>query len=118
MALFTAHALSPTRCLGHFPRTFLRLPVFEGEAEPLARAPRWLAHFQFRDVTLALPFLPVTTKKETIRQSKEILDIETANGIVVSDPQAKHYMKDLDDSLWVHLVENSPLVLLFGRTVQ
>ena len=36
-----------TRCVGLFPRTFHRLPVLEGEAGPLARAPLWRAHIPF-----------------------------------------------------------------------
>ena len=50
----------------------------------------------------------------SIRQSSKILDIQTANGVVVSDTQATVYIKELGASLWVHLVEDSPSVLL-GR---
>ena len=45
----------------------------------------------------------------------KILDIQTANGIVVSDTQVKVYTNDLDAYLWVHLVEDAPSALSLGR---
>ena len=57
-------------------------------------------------------------EKKTIRQSSTILDIQTANGIVVSDTQAKVYIKEFGACPWVHLVEDSPSVLSLGRSRQ
>ena len=54
-------------------------------------------------------------EKMTIRQSNKILDIPTASGIVVSDTQAKGYIKELGVHLWVHLVKDSPSLLSLGR---
>ena len=51
-------------------------------------------------------------EKKTIRQSSKILDIQTANDIVLSDTQAKGLHNNY---LWVHLVEDSPSVLSMGR---
>ena len=62
-------------------------------------------------------WLPSLNKKEqkNVRQSSNILDIQTANGIVVWDTRAKVYIKEFGAHLWVHLVEDSPSVLLLGR---
>ena len=51
------------------------------------------------------------TEKKTIRRPSSILDIQTANGIVVSDTQAKVYIKELGAYLWIHLVKDFPSVL-------
>ena len=51
-----------------------------------------------------------TKEKKTVRQSRKILHIETANGIAVSDTQAKVYIKELGASIWVQVVEDSPSV--------
>ena len=48
------------------------------------------------------------TEKKTIRLSSKILDIQTANGIVVSVTQVKVYIKELGAYLWTHYVEESP----------
>ena len=50
-------------------------------------------------------------EKKTVRQSSNILDIQTANGIVVLDTQAKVYIKELGSYPWIHLVKDSPSVL-------
>ena len=44
-----------------------------------------------------------------------MLDIQTANGIVVPDTQAKGYIRELGADLWVHVVKDVPLVLSFVR---
>ena len=54
-------------------------------------------------------------EKKTTRQSNNILEIQTARGIVVSDTQAKVCIKELDAYLWIRLVKDSPLVPSFGR---
>ena len=54
-------------------------------------------------------------EKKTIRRSRTILDIQTASGVVVSDAQAKVYIKERGAYLWIHLVKDSPSVLLMGR---
>ena len=54
-------------------------------------------------------------EKKTTRLSSNILDIQTANGIVVSDTQAKIYIKELDAYLWIHLAKDSSSVLSLGR---
>ena len=48
--------------------------------------------------------LPLT-KKKTVRQSSTNLDIQTANGIVVSDTQAKVYIQEFGAHPWVQLVD-------------
>ena len=53
--------------------------------------------------------------KKTIRQSSKSLDFQTANGIVVSDAQAKVYIKERGANVWVRVVEDSPSVLSLGR---
>ena len=53
--------------------------------------------------------------KKTIRQSSKILNIQTACGVVVSDTQAKVFIKELGACMWVHLVRDSPSVLSLGR---
>ena len=53
-------------------------------------------------------------EEKTIRQSNHILDVQTANGIVVSNTHTKVYIKELGAYLWVHLVEDSPSVLPSG----
>ena len=40
---------------------------------------------------------------------------QTATGIVVSDPQAKVYIKEFGAYTWIHLVKDSPSVLSLGR---
>ena len=54
-------------------------------------------------------------EKKTIRRSIKILDIQTANDIVVSVTQAKVYIKELGAYLCLHLVKASPSVLSLGR---
>ena len=49
------------------------------------------------------------------KEKSNILDIQTRNGIVASDTQAKVYIKELGACPWVHLVEDSPSVLSLGR---
>ena len=44
-----------------------------------------------------------------------MLDIRTGNGIVISDTQAKVHIKERGAYLWIHLVKDSPSVLLMGR---
>ena len=56
-----------------------------------------------------------STEKKTIRPSSEILDIQTASGIVVSDTQAKVYIKELGAYPRIHLVNDCPSVLALGR---
>ena len=58
---------------------------------------------------------PTHKEKKTIRQACGILDLLTANGIVVSDTQAKVYIKELGACLWIHLVNDSLSVPPFGR---
>ena len=53
--------------------------------------------------------------KKTVRRSSKILDVETANCVVVSDTQAKVYIKENCAFLWVHLVFDSQSVLSLGR---
>ena len=53
-------------------------------------------------------------ERKTIRLSNTIRDIQTANGIVVSDTEAKVYIKELGAYLGVHLVKDSPAVLSLG----
>ena len=53
--------------------------------------------------------------KRTVRLSSNILDVQTANGIVVSDSQAMVYIKELGADPWVHLEEDSPPVPSLGR---
>ena len=60
-------------------------------------------------------FLEKFQGKKTIRQSSTNLDILIASGVVVSDTQAKVYIKELGAYLWVHLVENLPSMLSMGR---
>ena len=54
-------------------------------------------------------------EKKTTRQSNNILDVQTARGIVVSDTQAKVCIKELDAYPWIHLVKDSPSVPSLGR---
>ena len=54
-------------------------------------------------------------EKKTTRQSNNILDVQTARSIVVSDTQAKVCIKELDAYLWIHLVKDSPSVPSLGR---
>ena len=54
-------------------------------------------------------------EKNTIRRSSKILDIQTANGIVVSDTQAKVFILELGAYLRIQLVEDSASVLSLGR---
>ena len=49
-------------------------------------------------------------EKKTIRQPRKILDIQTFNGIAVSDTQAKVYIRELGACLWTHLMKHSPSV--------
>ena len=53
-------------------------------------------------------------EKKTSRQSNTIRDIQTANGIVVSDTEAKVYIKELSAYQGVDLVKDSPAVLSLG----
>ena len=53
-------------------------------------------------------------EKKTIRQSNTIRDIQTANGIVVSDTEAKVYIKELGAYLGVDLMKDSSAVLSLG----
>ena len=53
--------------------------------------------------------------KRIIRDSEHILDIQTADGYVVSTLKAKVHNKELGIHLWVHLVEESPSALSQGR---
>ena len=46
---------------------------------------------------------------------EQILDVQTANGTVVSDTQAKVYIKESGAHLWIHLVKDSPSVLSLGK---
>ena len=57
-------------------------------------------------------------EKKSIRQSSNILDIQTASGIVVSDTQPKVYIKELGSYLWIYLVRDSPWVLSLEKTMQ
>ena len=54
-------------------------------------------------------------EKKTIRQSINILDFQTTNGIVVAETQAKVYIKELGAHQWIRLVKDSPSVLSLGR---
>ena len=54
-------------------------------------------------------------EKNTIRRTNIILEIQTANDIVVSDTQAKVYIKELGAYPWVHSEEESPSLLSLGR---
>ena len=54
-------------------------------------------------------------EKKTTRQSNNILDIQTARCIVVSDTQTKVCIKELDAYPWIHLVKDSPSVPSLGR---
>ena len=71
--------VSLTRCVGHFPRTFHRLPVLEGEEGSLARARHFGARnflfFFSCDSTLALPF----EKKKTSSTSpvSRVMEVKT-----------------------------------------
>ena len=55
---------------------------------------------------------PSHNEKKTVKQDSGYSD---PNGIVVSDTQAKVYIKDHGACLRVHLVEVSPSVLSLGR---
>ena len=44
-------------------------------------------------------------------KSSTVLDNQIANSSVVSDTQAKVYIKELGAYLWIHLVKDSPSVL-------
>ena len=70
---------------------------------------------QWRFVTYDGAVFFESQRKKTIRQSRTILDIQTASGVVVSDAQAKVYIKERGACLWVHLVKDSPSVLSLGR---
>ena len=50
-------------------------------------------------------------EKEAIRHSSKVLDIQPANGILVSDTQAKVCTKEVGADLWVSPVKESPSVL-------
>ena len=54
-------------------------------------------------------------EKKTIRQSSATLHIQTVYGSVVSDTQAKVYIKEVGAYLLVHSVKDSLSVLLLGR---
>ena len=55
-------------------------------------------------------------EKKTIRQSNKIVDIQTANCIVVSDRQTAVYTtKELGPYQLIHLVKDSPSALSLGR---
>ena len=54
-------------------------------------------------------------EKKTPRQSNNILDVQIANSIMVSDTQANVYIKELGANLWEYLVEDSPSVPSLGR---
>ena len=70
--LHDPRAVSLSRCVGHFSRTFRRLPVLESEAGPLARAPHCRTHFLFCDSTPALPFLQSAVHSLTLTRNKEL----------------------------------------------
>ena len=53
--------------------------------------------------------------KRTIRNSEHILDIQTADGYVVSTLKDKVHIKELGIHLRVHLVEESSPALALGR---
>ena len=53
-------------------------------------------------------------EKRTDRRSSKALNIQTANGMVTKDTQAKVYIRELCAVVWVFLVENSPSVLSLG----
>ena len=46
-------------------------------------------------------------KKKIIRRSSKILDVQTANGIVVSHTPAKVHIEELGACPWIHLVKDS-----------
>ena len=73
-------------------------------------------YFADCDASLYMMGLSSLRHKEnsTIRLSSNILDIQTANGIVVPDTQAKVYIKELGAYLWLHFVEDSPSVRSWG----
>ena len=50
-------------------------------------------------------------EKNTIRQSNNILGIQTASGVLVSDMQEQVYIMEFGAYLWLRLVEDSPSVL-------
>ena len=52
---------------------------------------------------------------KTIGLSSTILDIQIADGCVVSDTQGKVYIKELDAYLWIHLAKDSSSVLSLGK---
>ena len=52
---------------------------------------------------------------QTIRQTKNDLEIQTGNGIVRSTKEANAYIQDLDTHLYAKLVEDSPSLLSLGR---
>ena len=54
-------------------------------------------------------------EKKHIRPISKTVDIQTANGIVVSDTQAKVNIKERGAYLWVDLVKDSQSVLSLGR---
>ena len=55
-------------------------------------------------------------EKTTDRRSSKALTVQTANGRVTTDTQAKVYIRELCAVLWVFFFENSPSVLSSGRS--
>ena len=60
----------------------------------------------------------IMKRERLFGQWSNVLDIQTANGIVVSDTQAKVYIKEFGADLLVQLVKDSPPVLSFGKIMQ
>ena len=60
----------------------------------------------------------IIKRERLFGQSSNFLDIQAANGIVVSDTQTMVYIKELGADLLVQLVKDSPPLLSFGKTMQ